>query len=61
MFQPFFVAEVFTRIQGTYVSLNDTIIGFSQIISGDLDVLSEGAFYLKGAICDVTQAAQAAA
>jgi len=59
--QPFFVAEVFTRIQGRYVSLNDTIIGFSQIVAGDLDVLSEGAFYLKGAICDVTQAAQAAA
>lgn len=29
--QPFFVAEIFTRIQGRYVCLNDTIIGFSQI------------------------------
>merc|ERR1719510_1595788 len=53
--QPFFVAEVFTRIQGRYVSLNDTIIGFSQIVTGELDVWSEGAFYLKGAICDVTR------
>uniref|UniRef100_A0A7S0FC45 ATP synthase subunit beta n=1 Tax=Pyrodinium bahamense TaxID=73915 RepID=A0A7S0FC45_9DINO len=52
--QPFFVAEVFTRIQGRYVSLNDTIMGFSQILTGELDVWSEGAFYLKGAICDVT-------
>ena len=59
--QPFFVAEIFTRIQGRYVSLNDTIIGFSQIISGDLDILSEGGFYLKGTICDITQAVQAVA
>ena len=30
--QPFFVAEIFTRIQGSYVSLDETIHGFSQII-----------------------------
>jgi F-type H+-transporting ATPase subunit beta len=54
--QPFFVAEVFTRIQGRYVSVDDTIAGFSQIVTGELDVWSEGAFYLKGAICDVTKA-----
>ena len=59
--QPFFLAEIFTRIQGRYVSLNDTIIGFSQIVTGDLDILSEGGFYLKGTICDITQAAQAVA
>ena len=52
--QPFFVAEIFTRIQGTYVSLNDTIIGFSQIVTGELDILTEGGFYLKGTICDIT-------
>jgi F-type H+-transporting ATPase subunit beta len=54
--QPFFVAEVFTRIEGRYVSLNDTIIGFDKIITGQLDLWSEGAFYLKGAICDVLNA-----
>mmetsp|Transcript_28900 Transcript_28900/g.65363 ORF Transcript_28900/g.65363 Transcript_28900/m.65363 type:complete len:736 (-) Transcript_28900:8-2215(-) len=54
--QPFFVAEVFTRIEGRYVSLNDTIIGFNKIVTGELDVWSEGAFYLKGAICDVLDA-----
>jgi F-type H+-transporting ATPase subunit beta len=54
--QPFFVAEVFTRIQGRYVSVDDSIAGFSQIVTGELDVWSEGAFYLKGAICDVTKA-----
>ena len=52
--QPFFVAEIFTRIQGSYVSLNDTIIGFSQIVTGELDILTEGGFYLKGTICDIT-------
>jgi len=53
--QPFFVAEVFTRIQGRYVSLADTVSGFSQIVNGELDVYSEGAFYLKGGICDVVK------
>jgi len=48
--QPFFVAEVFTRIQGAYVSLDETIFGFSQIVNGSLDNWSEGAFYLKGTI-----------
>ena len=51
--QPFFVAEIFTRIQGSYVQLNDSIIGFSQIVNGSLDIWSEGGFYLKGTICDI--------
>jgi len=51
--QPFFVAEIFTRIQGSYVTLNDSIIGFSQIVNGSLDIWSEGRFYLKGTICDI--------
>ena len=40
--QPFFVAEIFTRIQGTYVWIDDTIKGFSQIVNGELDIWSEG-------------------
>jgi F-type H+-transporting ATPase subunit beta len=54
--QPFFVAEVFTRIEGRYVSLNDTIIGFNKIVNGELDTWSEGEFYLKGTICDILNA-----
>lgn len=46
--QPFFVAEIFTRIQGTYVCLGDGILGFSQIVNGSLDIWSEGSFYLRG-------------
>ena len=48
--QPFFVAEVFTGAPGKYVSLDDTIDGFKQILSGALDDLPEQAFYLVGDI-----------
>ena len=51
--QPFFVAEVFTRIEGRYVPLDFTIRGFNQIVSGELDSLSEGLFYLKGSSNDL--------
>ena len=53
--QPFFVAEIFTRIQGSYVSLDETIHGFSQIVNGSLDNWSEGAFYLKVQYLDVEE------
>ena len=46
--QPFFVAEIFTRIEGAYVCLNETIRWFTFIISGSLDIWPEGKFYLKG-------------
>ena len=52
--QPFFVAQIFTRIEGRYVCVNDTISGFTKILYGDLDIQSEGRFYLKGTICDMT-------
>jgi F-type H+-transporting ATPase subunit beta len=48
--QPFFVAEVFTGSPGEYVSLEDTIKGFTMILRGDLDGLPEQAFYLVGNI-----------
>ena len=57
--QPFFVAEIFTRIEGRYVSLNDTIIGFTKIVTGELDIQSEGGFYLKGTITDIIKWATA--
>jgi F-type H+-transporting ATPase subunit beta len=46
--QPFFVAEIFTGSPGKYVSLEDTIKGFTMILGGDLDDLPEQAFYLVG-------------
>jgi F-type H+-transporting ATPase subunit beta len=48
--QPFFVAEVFTGSPGKYVSLEDTMKGFSAILNGDFDDLPEQAFYLVGDI-----------
>ena len=48
--QPFFVAEIFTGSPGKYVSLEDTIKGFSMILKGELDDLPEQAFYLVGDI-----------
>lgn len=52
--QPFFVAEVFTRLEGRYVGLKDTITGFSKILNGDLDAISEGRFYMKGSLEDIS-------
>jgi len=51
--QPFFVAEVFTGLSGKYVSLNDSVNGFSRILAGEFDTLPEQAFYLVGTIDDV--------
>jgi len=48
--QPFFVAEIFTGSPGKYVSLEQTIKGFTMILSGELDALAEQAFYLVGNI-----------
>ena len=48
--QPFFVAEVFTSIPGQYVSLDDTIRGFKEILEGKHDDLIESDFYLVGNI-----------
>jgi len=48
--QPFFVAEIFTGSPGKYVSLENTIKGFTMILNGELDDLPEQAFYLVGDI-----------
>jgi F-type H+-transporting ATPase subunit beta len=48
--QPFFVAEVFTGSPGKYVSLAETISGFTFILDGRGDDLPEQAFYLVGSI-----------
>ncbi len=51
--QPFFVAEVFTGVPGAYVSLEETITGFQEIIEGKHDDKSEQSFYMKGSIKEV--------
>jgi F-type H+-transporting ATPase subunit beta len=56
--QPFFVAEVFTGVKGRYVKLADTIRSFKALLSGDYDHLPENAFYMKGDIDEVVEAAE---
>jgi F-type H+/Na+-transporting ATPase subunit beta len=48
--QPFFVAEVFTGTPGQYVSINETVKGFKEILDGKYDDKPEQAFYMKGSI-----------
>ncbi len=55
--QPFHVAEIFTGAPGKYVTLEETIAGFEQIIDGKLDHIPEQAFYMKGSIEEVVAAA----
>jgi F-type H+-transporting ATPase subunit beta len=55
--QPFFVAEAFTGSPGKYVKLEDTIKGFKMIVNGELDELPEQAFYMRGGIEEVREAA----
>jgi ATP synthase F1 beta subunit len=57
MSQPFHVAEVFTGRGGRFVQLEDTIKGFQEILSGKLDALPEGAFYMSGNIEEVKETA----
>lgn len=53
--QPFFVAEVFTGLTGKYVSLTESVRGFSLILDGQYDSYPEQAFYLVGGIDDVIE------
>lgn len=52
--QPFFVGESFTGRPGRYVKRNDTIRSFQEIIEGKHDGATEDAFYMKGAIEEVS-------
>lgn len=56
--QPFFVAEQFTNIPGTYVELDDTVQGFKQILDGKHDDLPEEAFYMVGTIDQAVEKAK---
>ena len=56
--QPFFVGQQFTGIEGKYVTLEESITGFEEILSGQLDHIPEQAFYMKGNIDEVKAAAE---
>jgi F-type H+-transporting ATPase subunit beta len=55
--QPFFVAEQFTGAPGKYVKVAETIRGFKEIVEGKHDEIPEQAFYMKGGIEEVLEAA----
>ncbi len=55
--QPFHVAEQFTGFKGKYVKLAESIKGFKEICDGKHDDLPEQAFYMKGTIDEVLEAA----
>ncbi|HEY1730252.1 MAG TPA: F0F1 ATP synthase subunit beta [Terriglobales bacterium] len=57
--QPFHVAEVFTGAPGKYVKVADTVRSFKEIIDGKHDDIPEQAFYMKGTIEEVLEAAKA--
>jgi F-type H+-transporting ATPase subunit beta len=56
--QPFHVAEQFTGIPGRYVKIEDTVRSFKEVLEGKHDDIPEQAFYLKGSIEDVLEAAE---
>jgi len=50
--QPFHVAEQFTGVPGTYVSREETVRSFKEVLEGKHDELPEQAFYMVGTIDD---------
>jgi F-type H+-transporting ATPase subunit beta len=56
--QPFHVAEQFTGFQGKYVKVEDTVRSFKEIVEGKHDSVPEQAFYMKGSIDEVLEAAE---
>jgi F-type H+-transporting ATPase subunit beta len=56
--QPFHVAEQFTGAAGRYVKIGDTVKGFKEIVEGKHDEIPEQAFYMKGPIEEVLEAAE---
>ncbi|MBN1155901.1 F0F1 ATP synthase subunit beta [candidate division KSB1 bacterium] len=56
--QPFSVAEAYTGRQGRFVSIQDTVRGFKELVSGKYDHLPEQAFYMVGSIEEAVENAK---
>lgn len=56
--QPCFVAEVFSGMPGKYVSREDTIRSFKEILDGKHDGLPEQAFFMVGSIEEAIEKAK---
>ena len=59
--QPFHVAEAFTNKPGVYVKIEDAVKAFKEICEGKHDDIPEQAFYMRGGIEEVIEAAKAMA
>ena len=53
--QPFFVAEKFTGMAGKYVTKEESVRGFKEILDGKHDRLPENAFYMVGSIDEAVE------
>ncbi len=53
--QPMFLAESFTGYAGKYLKIEETVKGFKELVSGNLDHVPETQFYMKGTIDEVTK------
>ena len=56
--QPFFVGEAFTGIAGKYVSREDTVRSFDELLKGNGDDLPEQAFYMVGTFEEAVEKAR---
>lgn len=56
--QPFHVAETFTGKPGKFVKVEDTVRAFKEICDGVHDSIPEQAFYMRGSIEEVLEAAK---
>jgi F-type H+-transporting ATPase subunit beta len=56
--QPFYVAEEFTGRPGKYVTIDETVKGFKEIVEGLHDDKPEQAFYMVGRIEEVIKQAE---
>merc|ERR1712048_1004356 len=51
--QPFTVAEAFTNMPGKFVDFRDSLRGFKMVMDGEMDEISDQAFYMVGGVQDV--------
>lgn len=56
--QPMFTAEQFTGIPGKYLTLEETLESFEELLSGKLDDIPEQAFFMAGNIEEVKERAK---
>jgi F-type H+-transporting ATPase subunit beta len=56
--QPFAVAETFTGMKGRFVKLEDTVRSFEAILGGEVDDVSEQAFFMVGDIDEAMEKAK---